>query len=179
MKLENNTLWNEAARSGLLFGLFSSLCLGAKEAAALSGSTFLIQGAGILLWAVEFYGCILLMKRCMLSLRDRLGAGMEDCYRLGKRIALLSGLILASVEALIILKMPQESLSGLLESAAAQLGASGREQLEAAMDYLPTVTFFAQWIYCYLYGTLLSSILSRYIFLQKFLHGPDEDADTQ
>ena len=122
MKLENNTLWNEAARSGLLFGLFSSLCLGAKEAAALSGSTFLIQAAGILLWAVEFFGCILLMKRCMLSLRDRLGAGMEDCYRLGKRIALLSGLILASVEALIILKMPQESLSGLLESAAAQLG---------------------------------------------------------
>ena len=37
MKLENNTLWNEAARWGLLFGLFSSLCLGLKEAA-----TFLV-----------------------------------------------------------------------------------------------------------------------------------------
>ena len=78
MKLENNTLWNEAARWGLLFGLFSSLCLGLKEAAALSGSTFAVQAAGIILWAVEFFGCILLMKRCMLSLRDRLDLEVHD-----------------------------------------------------------------------------------------------------
>ena len=179
MKLENNTLWNEAARWGLLFGLFSSLCLGLKEAAALSGSTFAVQAAGIILWAVEFFGCILLMKRCMLSLRDRLGAGMEECYRLGKRTALLSGLILASVETVFILKMPQDALSGLVESAASQLGAAQREQLEAAMDYLPTVTFFTQWIYCYLYGTILSSIMARYIFMQNLFQGPDGEDEAQ
>lgn len=179
MKLDNNTLWNEAAKAGFLFGLFSSACLLGKEWAALSGSNFLNQAAAIVLWAVEFFGCILLMKRCMLGLRDRKEADIEDCYRFGKRTALLSGLILASVETVIILKMPPESLNEAVSLAATQLGASARGQLDAAMDALPAVTFAGQWLYCYLYGALLSSIMSRYIFVQKILGGDPNDKEEE
>ena len=67
-KLDNTRLWNEAAKAGLLFGLVSVSCLALKELAGMSGSTFLSQAAFIVLWAVEFFGCILLMKKVQLLL---------------------------------------------------------------------------------------------------------------
>ena len=173
--MESNTIWNEAGKAGLVFGLFSSLCLSLKELATLSGSNFLIQAAAIVLWAVEFFGCILLMKRYLIMLRDRFEADMDDCRSFGKRTALLSGLILASVETVFILKMPQDALNEAIAAASASLGASGREQMEAAMDSLPLITFIAQWLYCFIYGTILSSILARYVIVEEMFRGKDED----
>ena len=57
---------------------------------------------------------------------------------------------------------------------------SGREEVEGMMDKLPVITFIGQWIYCYLYGTILASVMSRYIFLQKLFGGnfPPRDHDA-
>lgn len=173
-KLDNITLWNEAARAGVYFGLVSVGCLLGKEAASLSGQAFLVQAAAVILWTVEFFGCILLMKKVQLDLRDRYeGVKIEDCYRLGRRAALLSGLLLASAQALIILYMPQESLDTLVGdlSQAMSMNSAQREQLDGMMDKLPVLSFAFQWLYCFLYGTVLSSIMSRYIFLQKLFGG--------
>ncbi|MBR1705911.1 MAG: hypothetical protein IJ721_03870 [Bacteroidales bacterium] len=169
MKIDNRTIWNEAARVGLVFGLFSSVCLVLKEASALTGSTFVVQLAAVVLWAVEFFGCILLMKKYMLDLRDKFeGVTQMDAYRFGRRIALLSGLVLAAVDAFIIMKIPEETIAEVVNEVAATLGASVRDQMDRMTDRLPALTFFGQWVYCYLYGTLLSSIMSRYIFMQNF-----------
>ena len=171
MKLDSKTLWNEAGRVGFVFGGFSSVCLLLKEGAALTGSTFLVQAAAIILWVVEFFGCILLMKKYMLDLRDKYDdVTIFDTYRFGRRIALLSGLILAAVDAIVIMKMPQEtvtSVMGELSSALpAGLGSMSEDDLGRLVDKLPLYTFIGQWIYCFLYGSLLSGILSRYIFLK-------------
>ena len=183
MKADNNTIWNEAARAGLLFGAVSVGCLVLKELATLSGSTFLMQAAAIILWVVEFFGCILIMKNIMLRFRDKYdGVKMEDTYKMGRRAALLSGLILASAQALFILKMPPESLDTMIDEmmASAQLLSTDRDAVEAALDKLPVITFIFQWLYCFLYGSILSSIMSRYIFLQKLFGGfhPKEDDDN-
>jgi len=171
-KIDNRIIWNEAARVGLVFGAFSSGCLLLKNLSELSGSAFLVQAAFIILWAVEFFGCILLMKKYMLDLRDKFdGVKMEDTVRFGRRVALFSGLILASVNAVILMKAAPDTLEAALEEAAGMmnLSASQKEELGPLMDRMPVVTFFAQWIYCFLYGTVLSSILSRYIFMQGLL----------
>lgn len=173
--LDNSTLWNEAAKAGAFLGGVSVGCLVLKELATSSGSTFLITAASILLWVVEFFGCILLMKDVMLSLRRRYeDVKIADTYKLGRRAALFSGLLLASAQALFIMKMPEADLNTFIDQVVASMpvGASGREQVESMMDKLPVITFFSQWIYCFLYGTVLSSIMSRYIFLQKLFGGP-------
>lgn len=180
MKADNTIIWNEAAKAGLLFGAVSVGCLGLKELAALSGSNFLIQAAAIILWAVEFFGCILLMKNVMLRFRDKYeGVKIEDTYKLGRRAALLSGLILASAQAFIIMKMPAEALDSMVDQmmSGMQLLSSDRDAVEGAIDKLPVLTFIFQWLYCFLYGSVLSSIMSRYIFLQKLFGGfpPKED----
>jgi len=174
-KLDNTHLWNEAAKAGLLFGLVSVSCLGLKELATLSGSTFLVQAAAIVLWAVEFFACILLMKKVQLDLRDKFeGVKMADTFVLGRRAALLSGLLLASAQALIIMHMPEETMDQLVGavSEAMPMSASQKEQMDGMLDKLPVLTFLFQWMYCFLYGTILSSIMSRYIFLQKLFIGP-------
>ena len=174
-KLDNTLLWNEAAKAGALLGLVSISCLVLKELAGMSGSAFLVQAAAIILWAVEFFGCILLMKKVQLDLREKYEAvKMEDTFRLGRRAAMLSGLLLASAQALIILYMPQETMDTLVSevSQAMSMTSSQMEQVEGMLDKMPLYTFVFQWLYCFLYGTALSSIMSRYIFLQKLFGGP-------
>jgi len=174
-KLDNTTLWNEAAKAGALLGLVSVSCLVLKELAGMSGSAFLVQAAAVILWSVEFFGCILLMKKVQLDLRDKYeNVKMEDTFRLGRRAAALSGLLLASAQALIILYMPQETMDTLVSdiSQAMSMTSSQKEQVEGMLDKMPLYTFVFQWLYCFLYGTVLSSIMSRYIFLQKLFGGP-------
>ena len=182
MKLDNKTLWNEAGRVGFVFGGFSSLCLLLKEGAGLTGSTFLVQAAAIILWAVEFFGCILLMKKYMLDLRDKFdGVTMVDTYRFGRRVGLLSGLILAAVDAFVIMKMPQDTvtsvISELSSSMPASLGSVSQDDIGRMVDNLPLYTFIFQWLYCFLYGSLLSAIMSRYIFTQNFFQNGGDNGD--
>lgn len=182
MKLDNKALWNEAGRVGFVFGVFSSLCLVLKEAAGLTGSTFLVQAAAIILWAVEFFGCILLMKKYMLDFRDKFNdVTMQDTYRFGRRVALLSGLILAAVDAVIIMKMPQETVENVVNelstAISAKLGGGYEDEIGRFVDRLPLYTFIGQWIYCFLYGSLLSAVMSRYIFLQNYFQDGGNNGD--
>lgn len=183
MKLDSKTLWNEAGRVGFVFGGFSSLCLVLKEAAGLTSSTFLVQAAAIILWAVEFFGCILLMKKYMLDLRDKYeSVTMVDTYRFGRRVALLSGLILASVDAFLIMKLPAETvesvISELSTAVSEKLGSGYEGEVGRFVDKLPLYTFIGQWLYCFLYGSLLSAIMSRYIFMQNYFQDGGDNGDA-
>ena len=179
-KIDNAQTWNEAAKAGLAFGAVSIGCLLLKEASTLSGSVFLVQAAAIILWAVEFFGCILLMKNLMLRLSAKYGGlKMEETYRFGRRAALLSGLLLAAVQAYLILRMPQEEMNTLLGPLTSSLTSAQREQVSGVMDKLPLYTFIIQWLYCYLYGSLLARILSRYIFMQNLFQGGQPPENRQ
>ena len=70
--------------------------------------------------------------------------------------------------------MPKETMEDLVSavSQAMPMSASQQEQMDGMLDKLPVLTFLFQWMYCFLYGTVLSSIMSRYIFLQKLFGGP-------
>ena len=182
MKLDSKTLWNEAGRVGFVFGGFSSLCLVLKEAAALTGSTFLVQAAAIILWAVEFFGCILLMKKYMLDLRDKFdGVTVVDTYRFGRRVALLSGLILAAVDAILIMKMPQDTVESVITelntAISSRMGAGYEGEIGRFVDKLPLYTFLGQWLYCFLYGSLLSGIMSRYLYMQDAFGNPGDHGE--
>ena len=51
-------------------------------------------------------------------------------------------------------------------------------------DQLPLYTFIFRWIYCFLYGSFLSAIMSRYIFAQDIFRQDgggreDDNVDNQ
>jgi len=182
--VDNKTLWNEAARVGIVFGLFSSVCLGLKEAAALTNSTLLVTAAAIILWAVEFFGCILLMKKYMLDeLEKHEGMTQLQLYKFGRRVALLSGFILAVVNAVIVSLIPDETLAETLNETMAAMPASmqadAEDTMALMMDKFPLLTFLGQWFYCFLYGSILSGIMSRYVSVYSvFKRSSDIDPNT-
>ena len=182
--VDNKTLWNEAARVGIVFGLFSSVCLGLKEAAALTNSTLLVTAAAIILWAVEFFGCILLMKKYMLDeLEKHEGMTQLQLYKFGRRVALLSGFILAVVNAVIVNLIPDETLAETLNETMAAMPASmqadAEDTMALMMDRFPLLTFLGQWFYCFLYGSILSAIMSRYVSVYSvFKRNSDIDPNT-
>ena len=182
-QLDNTALWNEAAKAGALLGLVSVGCLLLRELAAVSGVDFLVTASAVILWVVEFFGCILLMKKAQLDLRDKYeDIKVADTFRLGRRAALLSGLVLASAQALVVMYMPRETMDQLVSavSESMKMTTSQQEEVSGMMDRLPVFTFIFQWLYCFLYGTVLSSIMSRYIFFQKLFGGPfDGPEDKQ
>lgn len=171
--LDNNAIWNEAAKGGLLLGGVSVGCLTLKELAAVSGSNFLVTAAAVILWVVEFFGCILLMREQLLKLKARYeNVQMADTAKLGRRIALFSGLLLASAQALFIMQMPSEQMNEMVSqlSESLSLTAADMENVNGVLDRLPLFTFVFQWAYCYLYGAVLASILSRYIFMKELFN---------
>lgn len=174
-KISAKTVWDEAARSGLILGLFSAACLGLKELSSLSSSTFLVTAAAIVLWALEFFGCIFLMQRRMNKFyADYQGVTFRDVYVFGRRVALLSGLILAAVNAGIIYLLPDETMDAALAQVYSSMGssmtASMRDTMEGIVAKMPVYVFFFQWFYCFIYGTILSAILSRR-FISKDIMG--------
>ena len=176
--LDNKAIWNEAAFSGMLFGLVSIGCLMGKEAAAMSGKAFLTSLGAIVLWAVGFFGCILLMKKRMMLLKDKYyNVQINDSYRFGRRVALLSGLLVASANALIVLKMPAETMDTFVGAFTAQqnLTSSQMEAFDKVVDHFPLITFISKWVYCFLYGTVLSAIMSRYVFIKRLFDGPSQE----
>lgn len=166
MNMDNNTIWNEAAKAGLVFGGFSSICLALKQLAGMSGSNVLTIIASAVLWALEFFGCIYLMRHYLVMVKDRFSADVADCKSFGKRTAMLSGLILAAVATYFILKMPSDALNEMISAATANLGSTEKAEMAKAMDSFPVVFFLIQWLYCFIYGTILSSILTRYVFVE-------------
>ena len=183
-KPDNSTIWNRAAVLGLAFGAISTACLVCKYISMLRlGEHAMVQNlVNGLLWAAEFFGCIFLMRSCIVSFRMAWpGSSINDAVKFGRRIALLSGLILASAEAISIMNMPQEEINASIESIASdmssRLGSQEREQLMSLSDYMPQVMFFSQWLYCFLYGALLSSALATYIYSVPWKDSDTEDDD--
>lgn len=167
-------IWNEAGKAGAALGL---LCVAVMLLNILVGKiptegnialSALTTFLNIVLWAVKFVGCILLMRFFMVRLvvahPDYTGV---ETLRLGTASALLSALIVAAAflcQALFITPdMFADSFAQVLAQAGPSMDANSRAVMEKMQDKMPVIGFFSQLIYCFLYGYILSAILSRRI----------------
>ena len=167
--IDNKTIWNEAAKTALVFAAVTIVCnLLKRGLTALEPPTFLLMlGTGVL-WAAEFVGCIYLMRLFMQKLvQDYDGVINSDTYKYGRRIALFSAIIIAAYNYLFIYFTPeakiQEMMDELMGQYSTMLDANTLSAMEELLPYLPGIMFFSNLIYCWLYGSLLSAILSRMI----------------
>lgn len=165
--ISSRLIWGEASKSALAFAAVTICCgLIKRGIAAWDPGTFVTALLGAILWAGEFFGCIWLMMFFMRKLvRDFDGVMNTDTNRYGRRIALLSAIVIASVNFLILYFTPDEELQKTIDEAlaayASMLDSNSMSVMEDMMQNLPVITFFSNLIYCFLYGTLLSAILSR------------------
>ena len=140
-----------------------------KQLAAKSGVTLLVSGGGIILWLVEFFGCILILRDAMRKQLDRFpDTTNQDSLLLGRRMCLFSSFILATAVVGLVLYVPDNlftaSFAQASEVYSSALGAEARAALsDMDISDRPGLLFFSQFLYAWLYGCIVSSILARNI----------------
>ena len=164
--------WDGAGKAGLVLGLvpivymlIEQLLL--QDAAQKLGAlpTSLIT---FVLWAAKFAGCILLMRWFMrLFAAKHDGLTRREAARYGTAIALTSALIYSAFVLAWSKFIDPEMFSRAVEQAAEQyssfMDSNTMEMMEQMQGKMPVIAFFSNFIYCFLYGSILSSILSSKI----------------
>jgi hypothetical protein len=82
-------------------------------------------------------------------------------------IALLSAIVYAAVSfanvAFISADMFAQEIDAVMQQMAPMMDSNSISLMDTMMEKMPQITFFSNLIYCFIYGTILSAILSRNI----------------
>ena len=190
--ISQGTLLNRAAVAGLALGAVSTAYLFITQyLPEIIGSAVAVMAVDALLWFVKFIGCIFLMRLFMQRLvQSAPEAGSGDSFRLGMFASLFSALIYSGAYLAFILYVAPGSVEEMLDTVTSQyssmLDSNSLASIDSMTARMPQITFFSNLIYCFLYGTLLSAILSRYIpqndpfaDFRNGNGGRDEDVEEQ
>ncbi len=162
-------MWNEAGKAGLALGAVSALYLFATQfmgKAEMSGSvSVLLTG---ILWIAKFGGCIWLMMFFMKKFAaENPETDIKGVRRFGTIAALLSAIVYSAISfanvAFISADMFAEQMDMMLQQMAPMLDSNTISQMDETIQNLPQITFFTNLVYCFIYGTILSAILSSRI----------------
>jgi hypothetical protein len=163
-------MWNSAGTAGLALGavstayMFITQYLGTAEIPAMLSSALTL-----VFWGLKFVGCIWLMaffmKRFAIQNPE---ADDKSIFRMGCLTAMLSALVFAGVTlanvTIISADLFNEQYQTLLQQMAPALDSNSMNSIDKVIDKMPYITFFSNLIYCSVFGTVLSSILSRRIW---------------
>ena len=167
--MDNKTFWNYAGIAGLMLGMISSanMFIG-QYLSTMELSNAMTTIVGGLLWCAETAGCIGLMYFYMKKFSSEFPSeDRKRIHRLGVAIAFFSALIYAAMTfaniAYISADYFADAFQQLIQNAASALDSNSRALMVKIMDNLPQIAFFSNLIYCFIFGTIVSSILSRSI----------------
>ena len=169
---EKNSIWEHAGKAGLVLGGVSIVYMlitaltGKLAENAGGGLSFLLAALNFLLWAAKFAACIFLMRFFMQRFaKADPTADNNRVFRFGARTALLSALLYSAFYLAYVSFIAPDTFEKALEMLQDNpfLGSSDMAAVEEMIPRLPTFSFFANLIYCWLFGTILSAILSRNI----------------
>ena len=182
--IDRKIVWNDAASSGLVLGgvsiayMVCSLLL-----AKIQGSTavsVIVNVSSVLLWIFKFILCIRLMRFFMqrFAIRHE-DVTNRDTFRMGCATALLSALLYSGFYlAWVLLIQPdmfKESIDLALGTYEGTFTSAQMDMMEEMIPKLPTMTFFLNFFWCWLFGTVLSAIFSRNIPSSNPFAGNDSE----
>lgn len=167
-QLKSN-IWNEARKAGLILGLTSSAYLFINNyLGTLSINPFLMTFFSLILRVTKITLCVFIMVALMKKfVNDNPKATNNETRRLGTLTALLSAFIFAGISfadiAYISPDLYAEQQKMVMDIYSQSLDNNMLAAIEKTMGYMPQYTFVTTLIYCFLYGSVLSAILSRNI----------------
>ena len=162
-KINFKTIWRAASLCGIILAAVCSVYMLVSR--PISGIGGVLGGATLFVVdAAKIFLCIFLMVRFMKKFKEENeGATVYDLKRFGTWIAVLSALIFSAVNMMYYSMHPEiieESMSAIYKMNGAQMDTNTMNALENMMDALPQAIFIAQFIYCFLWGWILSAIIA-------------------
>lgn len=173
--------WDAAARAGLVLGGVSAVYFALNSLTATFGpdhiGNFGSSLINLILWGVKFWLCIALLKRYMQQFAvQEADVTNNDTLRLGICTALLSSLVYSAFYLAWVLFIQPDIFIDAMQRVAATMPADVISQMQELMGKMPQYTFWVNLIYCFLFGTVLSLILSRNIPSQDPFETTEDDA---
>ena len=180
--LNIKTLWSKAGTAGAVLGAVSGIFifLRADSISAPMAS----MAVSFILWLVKFILCIWLMMFFMKKLcREYSQATNADTFKFGMLTALLSSLICSAIYLADVLFITPDLFSAqmdkMMQMYSSMMDSNSMAMLEKMEDSYPQILFFSNLIYCFIYGTVLSAILSRSIPKNDPFASYGNEADEQ
>jgi hypothetical protein len=168
-EMNRKIIWNTAGIAGLALGAVSTACMFAGQyMSMLRLSTGVSTLTGMILWIAETGTCIWLMSFFMKKMvAENEGIRNSETFKMGMATALLSGLILSAMTfaniSFISADYYTENIYTLIQQMSSTLDSNSTAALERIMDNLPQISFFSTLIQCFIFGTIVSAVLSRSI----------------
>lgn len=169
MAEQKNIIWESAGKAGLVLGGVSivyMLCTMLTGKLAENGPVVLLSLLNGVLWIAKFVACIYLMRLFMLRFsKADPSADNARVFRFGMLTALFSALLYSAFYlAYVSFIAPDtfEQALGMLEDNPF-LDSNSMAAIEEMMPRLPTISFFVNLVWCWLFGTVLAAIFSRSI----------------
>ncbi len=169
--LDRHSFWNEAGKAGLALGgvsiLYSLLTSLIANLGGSTGMAMLISVMNVLLWVAKFVGCIWLMRFFMKKLMNDYEKvnSPQALRRYGTAIALLSALIYSAFTLATLLiagtEAINEAMAVVMNQYSSMLDSNTMAQMDSMMQNLPVITFVTNLIYCFIFGVIVSAILSK------------------
>ncbi len=167
--ITTGAILNRAAVTGLALGAVSTAYMFAVQYLPQTiPSAIAVTVLTMVLWIAKFVGCILIIRAAMQRTADSYdGVERRHTRRLGIFAALFSALIYSAASLADILYINpgeiDEAFDMIMGEYSKFLDSNSLTMIDGYKENLPTMTFFSNLIYCFLYGTIVASILSRYI----------------
>ena len=172
--MEQNALkknmWNTAGVAGLALGTVSTAYLFAGQwiGGDLEPAVLWQQIVAMVLWAVKLAACIWLMKFFMTKFAsENEGADNKTVFRMGMMTALLSAVMYSAIYLANMLYISadfyEHTFQTMIQQMAPVMDSNSQTLMEKLIGNLPQIMFFYNIVYCFLFGTVLSAILSRNI----------------
>ncbi|MBQ0077816.1 MAG: DUF4199 domain-containing protein [Bacteroidales bacterium] len=162
-KIDSKIMRSEAGRCALIFGAVSGAYVFLEP--LLAGAEVNLAWLTYLASLAKLVGLIILMRWCMKKLASSYeGVGVRQLRRFGMWIALFSATITAlcsyvAVE-FVFADTYAETLKMTIDTLAPMLDANSMSSLEGIEEHFGVFNLGVTLIWCYIYGCILSAILS-------------------
>ncbi|MCI5989536.1 MAG: DUF4199 domain-containing protein [Candidatus Cryptobacteroides sp.] len=170
--VDRHALWNEGSKYGLYLGAATGIFIflnmfTASMAGGSAGLKMLAVALNAGLWLLKFLGCLWLMRFFMLRfVMDHPSADNRHTFRLGVITAMTSALVYSGINLLNICVISPDSIKEAVDTLMqtyTSIGALSDSEMiavEKMMGWYPQIAFFSNFIYCFIYGTVVSLIFS-------------------
>lgn len=166
-ELTKQALWNDAAKAGLIFGAITIGYMVINQF-LLGKVSITITILSNVLWLAKLVGCIYLMRYLFLKLTREYSEVTNKVTRsYGIKISFLSSLLYSGFNLLYYSVISPEAVKELFTTMKTNMGSmldsNSLQVLDSLENSYAQISFFSNFIYCFLFGIILSAILSSSI----------------
>lgn len=169
-EIEQKSVWSEAGRAGLVLGGISIAYFLLNIFVPKIGNAFAVSVISFLLWGLKLFLCIYMLHRFLKIEAAENGGERKRTFRYGMAIATCSALLYSGFclawTSFVQPDFYEAAFEAAIQMYSGFMPAESLDMMRNMESSMPTLTFFTNLIWCWIFGTVASAIISSYICKQ-------------